>query len=248
MDDWYIIQNARWWAIHGFLLSLSNIDCLNSTRAIASRELPRIVTGIAAWRSWTCQSDINHDSDGGLTLRSCSSDRLNPLRYSKSLKASRSISVNSSTWIIVKIEPCIGNQHTVVNFLASRELQKSFSREGRWNPGLASHIVDQSVDSRLQRGDYLNCRWSLRKKDEDSKIDGRENSLTTPITPTFLSLQSATDSSQHFVSFPVSHCALWITFPAKVSRPSILGQSQRLRAPTPVNKTSAVSWNSSQSS
>lgn len=80
------------------------------------------------------------------------------------------------------------------------------------------------------------------------RLQGRENSLTTPITPTFLSLQSATDSSQQFVSFPVSHCALWITFPAKVSRPSISGQFQRLRAPTPVNKTSAVSRNSSQSS
>jgi hypothetical protein len=75
-----------------------------------------------------CQSDIN---DSGLTLRSCSSVRLKPLRYSKSLKASRSISVNSSTWMIVKIEQCLENQHTVVSFLAIREFQQSFSREGR---------------------------------------------------------------------------------------------------------------------
>ena len=76
-----------------------------------------------------CQSDNN---DGGLTLRSCSSVRLNPLRYSKSLKASRSILVNSSKWITVKkIDPYIDIRLTVVNFLASREFEQSFSCEGR---------------------------------------------------------------------------------------------------------------------
>ena len=75
-----------------------------------------------------CLNDIS--MNGGLTLRSFSSVRLNSLRYSKSLKASRSISVNSSTWITVKIEPCKDNQPTVVNFLATREFQQSFSREG----------------------------------------------------------------------------------------------------------------------
>ena len=79
-----------------------------------------------------CVFTIN-DDDGGLTLRSCSSVRLNPLRYSKSLKASRSTSVNSSIWIIVKIDskPFIDNRHTVVSFLASREFQQGFFCEGR---------------------------------------------------------------------------------------------------------------------
>jgi len=86
------------------------------------------------------------------------------------------------------------------------------------------------------------------KQDDDCNVDEGENLPTMPMTPTFLSPQSAMDSSQRLASFPVSQCALWITCPAKVSRPSMSGQSQRLRAPTPVNKTSAVSWNSSQSS